>query len=93
MFKKTFTAIATAAVITVGAMGAATSPAEAGVKIVIGHTYAHGLPFYFAGPGFYFDHYNPYSFRRCWRWKRKFHRTGRRRFLRKYRRCMRRHGW
>ena len=80
MIRKTVLTIATATVISAAAMGATASNASAGVKVYFGHgpVWGHGY-----GHG-YHGHYNP-----CRRWLRKYHRTGRYRFLRKYRRCMR----
>ncbi len=79
MLKKTALGIAAAAAITVTALSATTTGAQAAK-----------FGFYFGGPGFSVGHGfhggwgNP-----CRRWKRKFHRTGRYYYLRRYRRCMR----
>ena len=79
MIKRSIATAATVAAITFGAMGATASTASAGVTL---HVHGWGAPVYGHWHGGY---RNP-----CRRWKRKFHRTGRYRFLRKYRRCMRR---
>ena len=80
MFKKILTAAAIATVVTVGAVGTTTAPAEAGTKF----HFSVGGPYW--GPGHYGHGYygNP-----CRKFKRAYHRTGRYRYLRKYRRCMR----
>ena len=80
MLKQSLAAAATVAIISISAIGATTSSAQAGAKF---HLHV-GTPYW--GGGYYEPRYygNP-----CRHWKRKFHRTGRHRFLRKYRRCMR----
>ena len=86
MIRKTIITTAVAAVITAGAMGATASTASAGVKVYFGHGgWGHGYGHSWGyGHGWGHGHYNP-----CRKWKRKYHRTGRYRYLRKYRRCMR----
>ena len=85
MIKSTLATLATVTAITIGAVGATTAPAQAGVKVYLGHGgWGHGG--WGHGHGWGYGHYNP-----CRHWKRKYNRTGRYRFLRKYRRCMRRH--
>ena len=84
MFKKTVLGIAAAAAITVTALSGTATTAQAGSN----WNFSIGVPYY-GGGGYYGGHGfygNP-----CRHWKRKWHRTGRYRFLRKYRRCMRRH--
>ena len=84
MFKKVLTAAAIATVVAVGAVGTTTAPAQAGAKV---HFHVGGFGPYWGGGYHDYGYYgNP-----CRKWKRKFHRTGRYRFLRKYRRCMRYH--
>ena len=83
MFKKTILGIAAAAAITVTALSGTTTTAQAGnFYFGINPGWGHGH-FYGGGHGYY---RNP-----CRHWKRKWRRTGRYYFLRKYRRCMRRH--
>ena len=83
MIRKSVLTIATAAVISAAAMGATASTASAGVKVYLGHGgWGHGGWGYSHGYG----HYNP-----CRRWLKKYNWTGRYKFLRKYRRCMRRY--
>ena len=85
MFKKVLTAAAIATVVTVGAIGSTTAPAEAGSKF----HFSVGGPYW--GGGYGGGYYEPrYYGNPCRHLKRKFHRTGRYRYLRKYRRCMRR---
>ena len=80
MIRKTALTIAAAAALSAAAMGATTSSANAGIKVYGG----------FYGPGIHFGHgwghgyYNP-----CRRWLKKYRWTGKHRYLRKYRRCMR----
>ena len=81
MIRKTILTITTATVISAAAMGATASTASAGVKVYFNHGWGHG---YSHGWGHSYGHYNP-----CRKWKRKYNRTGRYRYLRKYRRCMR----
>ena len=85
MIKSTLATAATVAAITIGAMGTATTPAQAGVNVHV-HGGFWGAPVH-VGPGHWHGgHYgNP-----CRRWKRKYHRTGRFKYLKRYRRCMRR---
>jgi len=80
MFKKTALGIAAAAAITVTALSGTTTTAQAG-----NFSFHVGVPYY-GGHGFYGGHVyrNP-----CRHWKRKWRRTGRHYFLRRYRRCMR----
>ena len=82
MIRKTIMTVATAAVISAGAMGATANTASAKVKFDVhiggGGFYGHGH----VGHGW--GHYNP-----CRKWLKKYHWTGKYRFLRKYRRCMR----
>ena len=83
MFKKTVLGITAAAAITVAALSGTTTTAQAGgVYFGFGHG-GYGATFYGGGHGYY---RNP-----CRHWKRKWRRTGRYYFLRRYRRCMRRH--
>ena len=80
MFKKTITGIAAAAAITVTAMAGTATTAQAGSKFhfSIGvPSISHG---YYGGQAYYG---NP-----CRHWKRKWRRTGRYYYLRRYRRCM-----
>ena len=83
MIRKTVLTVATAAVISAGALGATANSASAGVKFDVhiggGPVYAHGW-----GHGHGWGHYNP-----CRKWLKKYRWTGKRRYLRKYRRCMR----
>lgn len=84
MLKKTIIAAAAVAAISTGAIATTSAPAEAGAKFhfhVGGYGPHWGGGVWVPGPGYYG---NP-----CRHWKRKFHRTGRYRFLRKYKRCMR----
>ncbi|MEM8689569.1 MAG: hypothetical protein AAGF81_19745 [Pseudomonadota bacterium] len=83
MLKKTALGIAAAAAITVTALSGTATTAQAG-----NWSFSVGVPYY-GGHGFYGGHYgyrNP-----CRHWKRKWRRTGRHYFLRRYRRCMRYH--
>ena len=85
MFKKTILGIAAATAITVTALSGTATTAQAGsFQLHIGG-WGHGHGGFYGGHGYYV---NP-----CRRWKRKWRRTGRYYFLRKYRRCMRRHYW
>ncbi|MEM8647652.1 MAG: hypothetical protein AAGF86_15080 [Pseudomonadota bacterium] len=82
MFKQTALGIAAAAAITVTALSGTTTTAQAGnFHFHVGVPYYGGA--YYGGHGYY---RNP-----CRHWKRKWRRTGRYYFLRRYRRCMRRH--
>ena len=83
MFKKTALGIAAAAAITVTALSGTASTAQAG-----NWSFSIGVPGTYYGGGYYDHGYygNPSR-----HWKRKWRRTGRRYFLRRYRRCMRRH--
>ncbi len=85
MIRKTALSIAAAAAITAAAMGATASTASAGVSVYLGGGfYGPGVDVgYGWGHGGY---YNP-----CRRWLKKYHWTGKHRYLRKYRRCMRWH--
>ena len=82
MYKRILTAAAIATVVGFGAVGTTAAPAQAGTSFnfSVGGIGPYWGPGYY-GPGYYG---NP-----CRHWKRKFHRTGRYRFLRKYRSCMR----
>ncbi|MEM7496123.1 MAG: hypothetical protein AAF471_08475 [Myxococcota bacterium] len=83
MLKKTLLGLAAAAAITVTALSGTTTAAQAGkVQIHIGG-WGHGHYGFYGGHGYR----NP-----CRHWKRKWRRTGRYYFLRRYRRCMR-HYW
>ena len=84
MLKKTLLGLAAAAAITVTALSGTASTAQAGNFSfhIGGPSYGHG--FYGGGHRYY---RNP-----CRHWKRKWRRTGRHYFLRRYRRCMR-HYW
>ncbi len=82
MLKKTALGIAAAAAITVTALSGTATTAQAG-----NWSFHVGVPFY--GHGFYGGH--GYYRNPCRHWKRKWRRTGRYYFLRRYRRCMRRH--
>ena len=85
MIRKTILTAAVAAVISAGALGASASSASAGVKVYFGHGgYGHGGWGYNQGWGGN-GHYNP-----CRRLLKKYNWTGKYRYLRKYRRCMRR---
>ena len=81
MIKKSIATAATIAAITMGAMGASTTSASA-LSVHVHGGWGWGGPVYGHWHGGY---RNP-----CRHWKRKWHRTGRYRYLRKYRRCMRR---
>lgn len=83
MIRKTILTIATATVISAAALGATASTASAGFKVYFNHGYGHGGWRHGWGHGGY-GHYKP-----CRRWLRKYNWSGRHRFLRKYRRCMR----
>ena len=85
MFKKILTAAALATVVTVGAAGATTSPAQAGAKVHLSFGGGHW------GGGHWGGHWGGgnYYGNPCRRYKRAYRRTGRRHFIRKYRRCMR----
>lgn len=80
MFKKTVTGIAAAAAITVTALAGTASSAQAGSNwhFSIG---VPGVSHGYYGGGTYYR--NP-----CRHWKRKWRRTGRYYYLRRYRRCM-----
>ena len=84
MIRKSILTVAGAAVISAAAMGATASTASAGFKVYLGHGYGHGYGYdhRYYGHGYY----NP-----CKRFLRRYHRSGRYKFLRKYRRCMRFH--
>jgi len=85
MIRKTVLTIATATVISAAALGATASTASAGVKVYLGHGgWGHGWSHRWHGGGY--GHYNP-----CRRWLRKYNWSGRYRYLRRYRRCMRRY--
>ena len=88
MIKKTALGIASAAVITVAALAGTTSSAQAGGGFSFGFSGYGGPTVYFGGPVYHGYYGNP-----CRHWKRKFNRTGRRYFLRRYNRCMRRNVW
>jgi Spy/CpxP family protein refolding chaperone len=88
MFKKILTAAAIATIVTVGAIGTTTAPAEAGAKVHLsfgggGHWGGHGENWGGHWGGGH-NYGNP-----CRRYKRAYRHTGRRHFIRKYRRCMR----
>ena len=83
MLKKTALGIAAAAAITVTALSGTATTAQAG-----SWSFSVGVPYY-GGHGFYGGH--GYYRNPCRHWKRKWRRTGRHYFLRRYRRCMRRH--
>ena len=75
---------AAAAVVSATALASTASTASAGVKVYLshggwGHGWGHGY-----GHGWGHGHYNP-----CRKWLKKYNWTGKRRYLRKYRRCMR----
>lgn len=79
MIKKTLLGIAAAAAITVTALSGTATTAQAGTFNF--HVGIPGVTHGFYGGGFYG---NP-----CYHWKRKWQKTGRLKFLRRYRRCMR----
>ena len=83
MIRKSIATTAAVAAITVGAMSATASTASAGVSV-----HVHGGHYLWGGP--VYGHWHGGYRNPCRHWKRKWHRTGRYRFLRKYRRCMRR---
>ena len=82
MFKKTAMGAVAAAAITMTALAGTATSAQAHH---IGGWYGPGIVI--GGPGFHFGYYgNP-----CRHWKRKFNRTGRWKYWRRYKRCLRRH--
>ena len=81
MFKKTIMGVTAAAAITVAALSGTTTTAQAGgVYFGFGGHGGYGATFYGGGHGYY---RNP-----CRHWKRKWRRTGRYYYLRRYCRCM-----
>ncbi len=82
MFKKTALGAVAAAAITVTALAGTATSAQA-------HSYGWG----FGSHGIYFGHGHTHGFygNPCRRWKRKYHRTGRWKYWRRYKRCLRRH--
>ena len=86
MIKKAALGIASAAIITVAALAGTTSSAQAGGGFSFG--FYGGPSFHFGGP--VYDGYYGYYRNPCRHWKRKFNRTGRWRYYRRYKRCLRR---
>ena len=88
MIKKTALGIASAAVISVAALSGTASTAQAGsfgFSFHGGGVGVHVAPGYYGGHGFY---RNP-----CRHWKRKYRRTGKWKYWRRYQRCLDRHDW
>ncbi|MEM7427942.1 MAG: hypothetical protein AAF441_17755 [Pseudomonadota bacterium] len=85
MIRKTALGIAAAAVVSAAALTGTASTAQAG-SFGFGFHGGHGSFYIGSGHGFHGHYGNP-----CRHWKRKWRRTGRYRFLRRYRRCMARH--
>lgn len=80
ILKKASLALAAAAIATMTVQGTAQAKSSFSLHI--------GAPGVFWGPGpvygyGHWGHYNP-----CRHWKRKFHRTGRIKYLKRYKRCM-----
>ena len=86
MIKKTALGIASAAVISVAALSGTASTAQAG-SIGFGF-HGGGVGIHF-GHGFYGGH--GYYGNPCRHWKRKYRRTGRWKYWRRYKRCLNRH--
>ena len=83
MIRKTIMTVATAAVISAGTLGATANTASAKVNVDV-HIGGGGFVFGHGGHGHGWGHYNP-----CRKYWKKYKWTGKKRFLRKYRRCMR----
>ena len=88
MFKKILSAAAIATVVTVGAIGTTTAPAEAGSKFHLSIGGGHWGGGHWGG-GHWGGGYGGYHGNPCRKWKIRYRHTGRYRYLRKYRRCMR----
>lgn len=92
MFRKSLIATAVAATITAATMGATATTANAGVSFYFGgpglYTPVHGGFGYGHGYGYGGGYrYRGYS---CRHWLNRYNWTGKRRYWRKYRRCLRR---